>query len=194
MFASSAALDPLGIETHADTRSGLTPLNGWGALFHGRFETSYDGRTWTVDVDFLDPGRKLNLYRDGTPVESQKSPATFELGAGGTIEASMTMLGMRQIDLVVDGETTTLAPVDGTPEAWRLRLGRERPGLSRAIGAISWIVLVIAFVTGLGELVALTGVDSPFAIANPFNTIIGLAALFAALERALRFKTSRWLG
>ena len=62
------------------------------------------------------------------------------------------------------------------------------------IGAISWIALVIAFVTGVGELVALTGIDSPFAIANPFNTIIGIAALFAALERALRFKTSRWLG
>jgi hypothetical protein len=55
-------------------------------------------------------------------------------------------------------------------------------------------VLIIAFVAGLGELIALTGMDPPFAIPQPFNTILGLAALLAALERALRFKTSRWLG
>jgi hypothetical protein len=99
----------------------------------------------------------MGLYRDGTRVEVQKSPATFDLEAGTTIEASMGVLGMRRIDLVVDGETKALAPADGTPEAWRLQLERDRPGLSRAIGATSW------------------------------------TALLAALERALRFKSNRWL-
>jgi hypothetical protein len=32
----------------------------------------------------------------------QKSPATFHLGAGATIEASMSLLGMRRVDLVVE--------------------------------------------------------------------------------------------
>jgi hypothetical protein len=175
-------------------RRSLEPLDGWSVLFRGRFETRHDGHTWTVDADFLDFGQKLTLYRDGTRVEEQRSPATFRLGAGGTIEASMSMLGMRRIDLVVDGKTTTLAPARGTLEAWRLQLERAQPRLSRAIGAISWTVLVIAFVVGLGELIGLMGMDPPFAIAQPFNTMLGLAALLAALERALRFKTSRWLG
>lgn len=174
-------------------RRSLTPLDGWNALFRGRFETVHDGHTWTVDVDFLDFKQKLNLYRDGAPIDAQKSPARFQLRAGTTIEASMGVLGMRQIDLVVDGQTKALAPVDGTLEAWRLGLERDRPRLSRAIGAVSWIVLVIALVTGIGELIALTGVEPPFTIPQPFNTIIGFAALLAALERALRFKTNRWL-
>jgi hypothetical protein len=173
--------------------SPLKPLDGWSVLFRGRFETCHYGHTWTVDVDFLDFGQKLGLYRDGAQVEEQRSPATFQLEAGTRIEASMGVLGMRQIDLVVDGETTMLAPVDGTLEAWRLRLERDRPGLSRAIGALSWTVLVVALITGIGELIALTGTDPPFAIANPWNTVIGFAALVAALERALRFKTNRWL-
>ena len=131
----------------------MKPLDGWSVVFRGRFETRHDGHTWTVDVDFLDLGQNLRLYRDGMPVEAQKSPATFELEAGAAIKASMGVLGMRQVDLVADGRTTLLAPVDGTPEAWRLRLERERPGLSRAIGAISWTVLVIALVTGVAELI-----------------------------------------
>ena len=39
----------------------------------------------------------------------------------------MSLLGMKQIDLIVDGETTMLAPVDGTAEAWRLRPGARAP-------------------------------------------------------------------
>ena len=74
---------------------------------------------WTVDLDDFDFGEKLHLYRDGVEVEVQKSPATFDLGPGATIEASMSLLGMKRIDLIVDGETTMLAPVDGTAEAWR---------------------------------------------------------------------------
>jgi hypothetical protein len=76
----------------------------------------------------------------------QKSPATFRLGASATIEASMSVLGMRQVDLVVEGGTTLLTPVEGTAEAWRLQLERERPDLSRLIGVISWIVLAVALV------------------------------------------------
>jgi hypothetical protein len=76
-----------------------------------------------------------------------------------------------------------------------LRLARERLGLSAAIGAASWTVLVIALLTGVAELVELApiGVDPPLAFGGPLNTLIGLAALAAALERALRFKSNRSL-
>ena len=69
----------------------------------------------------------------------------------------MGMLGMRQVDLVVDGETTMLTPVDGTAEAWRLQLERERPAISRLIGAVSWTVLVVALIYEVPQLIALIG-------------------------------------
>jgi hypothetical protein len=94
---------------------------------------------WTVDLDYFDFGERLHLYRDGIEVEVQRSPATFHLDASATIEASMSLLGMRRIDLVVEGEPTMLTSVKGTAEGWRLQLARERPDLSRLIGAISWI-------------------------------------------------------
>ena len=105
----------------------------------------------------------------------------------------MSLPGMREIDLVADDTARTLVPVDGTPEAWRLRLEREHPQLSRAIGAISWIVLVIALVAGIGQLASLASLDSPLAIGGAFGTLLGVAALIAAFERALRYKSNRWL-
>ncbi len=155
---------------------------------------------WTVDLDYFDFGEKLYLYRDGVEVEVQKSPATFHLGAGATIEASMSILGMRQVDLVVGGETTMLTPVEGTAEGWRLQLARERPGLSRLIGAISWTVLVVALVYEVPQLIALTGgpigaeFEPPIMLPGVANFTLGIAALAAALERALRLKSNRWLG
>ena len=173
--------------------SQLKPLGGFDVLFKGRFETRHGGHTWTLDVDFLDFGEKLRLYRDGVAVEEKKSPAKFPVGPGATIEASMGVFGMRQVELLADGETTQLSPVDGTLEAWRLGLERDRPRLSRAIGGLSWVVLVVAAVTGLIELVELTGVDLPVTLPKTLATLIGVAALFAAVERALRFKSNRWL-
>jgi hypothetical protein len=171
----------------AETRS-LKPLGGWDIVARGRFETRHDGHLWTVDLDYFDLGEKLHLYRDGIEVEVQKSPATFSLGDGATIEASMSMLGMRQVDLVADGRKTMLTPVDGTAEAWRFRLHRERPGVSRLIGAVSWVVLVVALVYEVCLLVGVVGGPAGAGVA------IGIAAFAAAVERALRLKSSRWLG
>ena len=180
--------------------SRLRPLRGWDLVSRGRFEAHHEGHVWTVDLDYLDFGEKLHLYRDGLEVEVQKSPATFDLGEGATIAASMSLLGMRQIDLVVPGKTTTLTPVDGTAEAWRLQLERERPEVSRLIGVVSWAVLVFALVYEVPQLIALVanavGADfeSPIVLPGAANFVLGLAALAAAIERALRFKSNRWLG
>ena len=183
----------------AESRS-LRPLGGWDLLSRGRFEARHDGHVWTVDLDYFDFGEKLHLYRDGVEVEMQKSPAKFDLGSGATIDAAMSLLGMRRIDLVVQGQTTMLTPVDGTAEAWRLQLERERPGLSRLIGVVSWAVLVFALVYEVPQLIALIakaiGADfEPRSCCRERPTsLLGIAALAAAIERALRFKSNRWLG
>jgi hypothetical protein len=88
----------------------LRPLGGWDLVARGRFEARHDGHVWTVDLDYFDFGEKLHLYRDGVEVQVQKSPAKFDLGRRATIEASMGLLGMRQVDLVVEGERTVLTP------------------------------------------------------------------------------------
>jgi hypothetical protein len=178
----------------------LRPLAGWDVVSRGRFQTRHGGHVWTVDLDYFEPGEKLHLYRDGVEVEVQKSPATFHLGAGATIEASVSLLGMRQVDLVVDGESTMLTPVEGTAEAWRLELERERPGVSHLIGAISWTVLALALVYEVPQLIALivraldADFEAPFTLPAAANFTLGLGALAGALERALRIKSSRWLG
>ena len=183
----------------AEVRS-LRPLGRWDLFSRGRFEASHDGHLWTVDLDYFDFGEKLHLYRDGLEVEVQKSPATFDLGEGARIEASMSLLGMRQVDLVVPGETTMLTPVDGTAEAWRLQLERERPALSRLVGVVSWAVLVVALLYEVPQLIAVIaealGIDfeAPVTLPGAANFVLGITALAAAVERALRFKSNRWLG
>ena len=178
----------------------LRPLGGWDLVSRGRFEARHDGHVWTVDLDYFDFGEKLHLYRDGVEVDVQRSPAKFALDQSATIRAAMGLLGMRQVELVVGGETTTLTPVDGTAEAWRLQLARERPETSRLIGAISWAVLVAALIYEVPQLIALIGgvsgadFEPPFTLPGTGNFLLGLAALAAAFERALRFKSTRWLG
>jgi hypothetical protein len=182
-----------------DTRS-LRPLGGLDIVSRGRFEARHDGHLWTVDLDYFDFGEKLHLYRDGVEVDVQKSPAKFDLDRSATIEAAMGLLGMRQAELIVEGETTAMTPVDGTAEGWRLRLARERPETSRVIGAISWAVLVVALIYEVPQLIALVGnalgadFEPPFTLPGAANFVLGIAALAAAVERALRFKSSRWLG
>jgi hypothetical protein len=178
----------------------LRPLGGWDLVSRGRFEARHAGHVWTVDLDYFDLGEKLHLFRDGVEVEVQRSPARFELGESATIEAAMGLLGMRRVDLVVEGEARRLTPVDGTAEGWRLKLARERPGASRLIGALSWAVLVVALVYELPQLVALLGsalgadFEPPVTLPGAANLALGVAALAAAVERALRFKSNRWLG
>ena len=177
----------------------LRPLGGWDLVSHGRFETQHDGHVWTVDLDYFDFGEKLHLYRDGVEAQVQKSPATFHLDASATIEASMGLLGMRRADLVADGETTALTPVEGTAEEWRLRLARERPGLSRLIGVISWAVLVVALVYEVPQLIALIGAvigldfDSPIVLPGQLHARRRRARGCPGASAAVQDQSLAWL-
>jgi hypothetical protein len=166
----------------------LRPVRGWDVVARGRFETCLDGHLWTIDLDYFDLRERLHLYRDGVEVDVQRSPATFRIGAGATITAAVGLLGMKRVDVAAGGATTTLTPVNGTAEAWRLRFDRARPRLSRLVGALSWSVLALALVLDAGQLTGAVGLP------GPANLGLGVASLSAALERALALKTSRWLG
>ena len=113
----------------------------------------------------------------------------------------MGPLGMKQVDLVVNGEKLARCyPSTGRPRRGASGSSRIARELSRAIGAASWVVLVIALVLEVPQLAALIGdglgadLEPPLMPSGPANFIIGIAALAAAVERALRFKSNRWLG
>ena len=93
-----------------------------------------------------------------------------------------------------DGGERRLTPVEGTAEWWRFELERRRPALSRLIGWLAWAVLVAAVFIDGTQLLALIGVDVPIRISGSAATLIGFAALAAALERALAMRSNRWLG
>jgi hypothetical protein len=72
--------------------------------------------------------------------------------------------------------------------------------VSRLIGAISWAVLVVALIYEVPQLIAFAGnalgadLEPPFTLPGVANFLLGMAALAAAVERASRFKSNRWLG
>ena len=61
-------------------------------------------------------------------------------------------------------------------------------------------MLVVALVYEVPQLIALiakpVGADfeAPIVLPGSANFLLGMAALAAAVERALRFKSNRWLG
>jgi hypothetical protein len=163
----------------------LEPLEGWGRISHGRFETTHAGHTWTIDVDFFDWDQWVTLYRDSQPVERRKAPTSFRLDSDATVEVATSLLGMGRADLVLAGEIRPLTPSEGTAERWRLRLAREHPGLTRALEAATPAVLVLASLVGLVKLAALIGLVEDVVPAG-VAVVLGLAAVVAVIDRSLR--------
>jgi hypothetical protein len=166
----------------------------------GVYEVDDAGHSYAVEVDYFDFGEKVRLYRDGTQVEEKKSPARFQIRDGAVIEAKMGLLGMRKLQLLGTEGETPLPPAPGTAEARRANFERQHPTGSRLLGAASWVILVIALVIEIPQLIDLLAeklnfaFDSPLLLPSPVNTFIGILALLAAVERALRFKHNRLLG
>ncbi|HYC81139.1 MAG TPA: hypothetical protein VEB65_05095 [Solirubrobacterales bacterium] len=172
----------------------LEPLGTWGVISRGRFHADHGGHDWTIEVDYFDLGDRVTLYRDGVRAKQERSPARFQLGAGTAIEAKVGLLGMERAVLVAAGGERRLTPVEGTAEWWRFELERRRPELSRLLGWLAWAVLVAAVFVDGTQLLGLAGVDVPFRLSGTAATVIGFAALAAALERALAMRSNRWLG
>lgn len=177
------------------------------SLFHLRL-TADDGspHLWSVDVRHGgdDNGTVwAHLYRDGVHRARSRLPAAFDV-PGGTIEVDSSEFGLRRCHyLARDGSARRLVPDPASPHARRARLDRTRPVLSRAVGLVSWAVLVVGVVVGLPQIAEqLTAIPpvaenvgsltSPFDLPAWANVSLLLGTLVASTERALRLRY-HWL-
>lgn len=177
------------------------------SLFH-LYLVDADGTpvTWSVDIRHGgdDNGDVLaQLYRDGVNQARSKLPAAFPV-PGGTIEVVASGFGLRRCHYVTDdGRERQLVPDRASAEGRRARLQRDHPAVSRAIGALSIVVLVIGVVLGVPQILEQITAIPP--IAENFGTFVSpvhlpawlnisllFAAVAASTERALRLRYN-WL-
>lgn len=191
----------------------LKPFRWWQLLqgrklFSLRLEGE-DGREVVYALDVRHGGKEggdfgtAHLYRDGGHHAESTLPAVFPV-EGGTIEAAMSTAGLRRAHYVTpDGAEEQLAPDPRSAEGRRLRFDREHPTVSRWIGAISVVVLVIGLgvnlvqiaeqISDIPPLVERFGrFESPIRLPLWLNITLGIAAGAAGRERALRLKY-HWL-
>ncbi|QQM38753.1 hypothetical protein [Streptomyces liliifuscus] len=179
------------------------------ALFHLRLMND-DGRptVYAVDVKHQNASEgyvKAHLYLDGRHHAESKVPAVFPV-LGGTVEVRTSGFGLRRCHYVTaEGAEHQLVPDPASAEGRRARLDRSHPALSRCVGFLSVIVLVIGLVLLILQLAeqvtrAPEGVaqyvgtfTSPIDLSAWANTVVGLATVAASTERALRLRYSRLL-
>ncbi len=178
------------------------------ALFHLRLTTD-DGRqtVYAVDVRHQNQSEgyvKAHLYLDGRHHAESRVPAAFPV-QGGTVEVRTSAFGLKRCHYVTaEGAEHQLIPDPASAEGRRARLDRAHPALSRCMGFLSSIVLVIGLVLLVLQLAeqvtrAPEGVaqyvgtfTSPIDLSAWGNAVVGLVTVAASTERALRLRYN-WL-
>lgn len=179
----------------------LRPLRPVEGLVRGRFEIEHDGWNYVVDSLYLDLDERIRLYRDGRLVDTARRRAEFSLGDGSRIEAAVAQVGMKYVRLRhgATGSVVQLAPAAGTAEAWRDRVGKAHPGVSRIVGWVSTVVLLVVLLIELPQLVNLLGDAAPLVSLPSFevpaltlsgwaNAVLIVLGGAAGLERSLSMK------
>lgn len=159
-----------------------------------------DVRQWKTDEN----GHvKVRLYRDGHQHALSRSPALFPV-EGGTIEVATSNFGLKRCHYVAaDGTERQLIPDARSAEGRRARFAHRRPALSRLVGAVSVVALLVGVVLLLQEIAVpilqippiaeRIGPVGPLVDLPLWLTItLGLLALVASTERALRLRY-HWL-
>jgi hypothetical protein len=178
----------------------LDPVQGLEVIWRGVYEVEHAGHSYAVEVDFFDFAERVHLYRDRIRIATTKSPVHFEIEGRAVIEASMGLFGMKRLRLIEPGGEAALRPAAGVAEARRAEFERDHPEAGRLIGTLAWLVLLVALLVEIPQLIELVGdllgfeFDSPIQLSPFALTVLGRLALAAAIDRALRFKCSRWLG
>ncbi|GAA4329277.1 hypothetical protein GCM10023086_58330 [Streptomyces venetus] len=178
------------------------------ALFHLRL-TDDAGRQMVYAVDVRHQNQsegyvKAHLYLDGRHHAESKVPAVFPV-QGGTVEVRTSAFGLKRCHYVTaEGVEHQLVPDPASAEGRRARLDRAHHALSRWIGILSSIVLVIGLILLILQLAeqvtrAPEGVaqyvgtfTSPIDLSAWGNVVVGLVTVAASTERALRLRYN-WL-
>nr|WP_217641536.1 hypothetical protein [Actinopolyspora alba] len=146
---------------------------------------------------------EAHLYLDDRQHAVSKLPAAFPV-EGGTIEVAMSCFGIKRCHYVTtDGTESQLLPDPRSAEGRRARLDREHPVVSRGIGLLSLILLLIGACPLLLQIVEPVSQIPPIAqrfgsfespIQPPLwlNLTLGASAAVAGVERALRLRY-HWL-
>lgn len=167
-----------------------------------------DGRriVYAVDVRPMgdQDGRVLaQLYLDGRHHATSKVPAAFPV-EGGVIEVAASMFGLKRCHYVTpDGEERQLVPDPASAAGRRARLDRDHPALSRLVGSVSALLLVLGVGVVALELVDVVGqippvVDryggfrAPVQLPLWVTVTAGVGAVVASIERGLRLRY-HWL-
>lgn len=164
-------------------------------------------RVVTVDVrrggDLSDGVVRARLYVDGALRASSALPARFDV-PGGAIEVATSAFGLRRCHYVAnDGRAKPLAPHPASAEGRRAALHHDHPSLSRAIGALSLLLVVGGLCIEVPQLVeALSRIPavadsigvftSPIRLPLGVNLLITAAAILGSVERALRMRAG-WI-
>ncbi|WP_380164023.1 hypothetical protein [Jannaschia sp. R86511] len=191
----------------------LPPFRWWQvfgrSLMHLDLSTPGHPRPhYAVDVrhggDGHDGEVRARLYRDGRQEAVARMPAAFAVG-GGVVEVAVSGAGLRRCHLVADdGTEQALVPDPRSAAGRRAWLDRRHPGLSRWIGWVSVLLLVVGVGLNLLQLLEpLSQVpplaerfgtfDSPVDLPLWLNVNLGLAAGLGSAERALRLRYRGWL-
>lgn len=173
-------------------------------VFHLPLTGPSGQETWSVEVRSDDNGNtNAHLYLNGRHHAQSRVPAAFPV-TGGTIEVATSGFGLKRCHYVTDdGAERQLVPDPASTSGRRQRMRHTHPVLDRAIGATSWLILVVALILGIPQLVQEISqipplaerfgtFQSPFALPAWFNTSLLLATLLASTERALRLR-NHWL-
>jgi hypothetical protein len=163
---------------------------------------------YAVDVNHLKSNEngdtEAHLYRDGRHYARVRPPAVFPI-EGGEIDVEVSAFGIRRCHFVTaDRSEQQLVPDPRSAEGRRARLDRERPVLSRWIGVVSIILVVVPLFFALPQtLEAISrfppladrfGVfESPLAAPGWLTVALTISAVVGSSERALRLRYNRWL-
>ncbi|OZF53621.1 hypothetical protein CH293_10140 [Rhodococcus sp. 14-2470-1b] len=181
----------------------LTPLRPWQVLNRYLYELDLAGTRYTVEVDIADDD-VAKLYADGRLVSTLDLPASFAVG-DGRIDVAASLYGVTRVHFSRrDGVGRRLTPVRGTLEDRRRRLGERHPVLSRVIGWVAIVLLIVNLI--LAVPFALEIVTEIPVVAERFGTFVSpiqlpvwantpllLAGIVAAMERALTLRHNKIL-
>jgi len=190
----------------------LKPFRWWQMLNRSLFYlrmTDEDGRPVEYAVDVKHSGNsetglvEAQLYLDGRHNALSTTPAIFPV-PGGDIEVKVSSFGMKRVHYVADdGTEQQLIPDSSSAEGRRASFDRTHPGLSRGLGVVTLIALVLGLVILAPQLVEqiskippiadkIGTFTSPFQLSVLENTVVTIVTILASTERALRLRFN-WL-